>query len=160
MKIRRSERSRVEITEPFERNFEAIAEMGCCTRCLCVGAVVAIALVTVLAVLTLVYLYNDPDVPDFSIDKNWGSKINQLDTTVEPFKIQFEENRIKDLQRKLADNYSFEPALEDAPVLFYGINATTMQDVIKFWKDDYLPRWKEREAFFNSLPHFRTNIQG
>lgn len=151
----------MEIAEPFERNLVAIAEMGCCTRCLCIGAVSAITFVTVLAVLTVVYLYLDPAVPDISTDKHWGSKISQLDSaTVEPFSIQFDENKIKDLQRKLTENYSFEPTLEDAPDFFYGINATTVQDIIKFWKDDYLPRWKEREAFFNSLPHFKANIQG
>ena len=40
----------------------------------------------------------------------------------------------------------------------YGFNSNFMNSVIKFWREDYI--WKEQEAYLNTFPHFKTNIEG
>lgn len=41
------------------------------------------------------------------------------------------------------------------------VNTTNvLKRFIKYWHDNYLPRWSSREKLINTLPHFVTKIQG
>lgn len=42
----------------------------------------------------------------------------------------------------------------------YGFNSDALNKVVTYWKNEYLPKWSEREAKINSFPHFTTQIQG
>lgn len=42
----------------------------------------------------------------------------------------------------------------------YGFNSQQLRELLKYWKDDYLSKWNEREAFLNQFPQFITQIQG
>lgn len=42
----------------------------------------------------------------------------------------------------------------------YGFNTDYLKDVLKYWKDDYLPRWREREIFIWQFPQYIIQIQG
>lgn len=134
--------------------------MACCTKCLAVSFVLTVVAVIAITITAIVLLYKTPDPPKYSIDTNWGKKYDPADTAVRKFNIKFSIKKIEELKRKLSENYSFQPELEGITDTSYGINATRMDAIIKYWRDDYLPRWREREAFFNNMPHFRTSIQG
>lgn len=117
-------------------------------------------MIVAITILSLVLLYKTPDVPKYALDKNWGPKYDPAETAVRPFTIKFDVRRIEEIKRKLSENYSFQSQLEGSNYFEYGINATRMEIIVKYWRDDYMPRWREREAFFNSMPHYRTSIQG
>jgi len=42
----------------------------------------------------------------------------------------------------------------------YGVQKAILEDFIAYWRDDYLPRWSQREELLNSFPHFTTEVQG
>lgn len=42
----------------------------------------------------------------------------------------------------------------------YGFNSRQLEKLLKYWKDDYLSKWNEHEAFLNQFPQFTTQIQG
>ncbi|XP_013165393.1 PREDICTED: juvenile hormone epoxide hydrolase-like [Papilio xuthus] len=95
------------------------------------------------------------------IDQNewWGP--NELkgkqDTSIRPFKVQFIEEMIKDLRNRLKNHRPFTPPLEGI-AFQYGFNTKAIEPWLKFWAEEY--PFKEREAFFNKFPHYKTNIQG
>jgi juvenile hormone epoxide hydrolase len=65
---------------------------------------------------------------------------------------------IKRLTDKLADVKISDP-LEDT-AFDYGFNAKRLQQVLTYWKSEYLPKWSERQEYLNQFPQFTTNIQG
>uniref|UniRef100_T1GZZ4 Epoxide hydrolase n=1 Tax=Megaselia scalaris TaxID=36166 RepID=T1GZZ4_MEGSC len=42
----------------------------------------------------------------------------------------------------------------------YGINTNYLRTLVKYWRDDYLPRWTDRQNYLNSFPQYKTKIQG
>jgi len=61
------------------------------------------------------------------------------------------QNRIRqDLQRLVSplEGANFE----------YGFNSNYLKDIGKYWLDSY--DWRREEARLNSLPHFKTSIDG
>jgi len=42
----------------------------------------------------------------------------------------------------------------------YGFNANELQKVVKYWRENYLTKWNEREQFLKKFKHFQTEIQG
>lgn len=40
----------------------------------------------------------------------------------------------------------------------YGFNTDTLKKLITYWRKDY--KWRDREAFLNKYPQFKTQIQG
>lgn len=42
----------------------------------------------------------------------------------------------------------------------YGFNTKNLKKVITYWRNEYLPKWRKREARINSFPHYTTQIQG
>lgn len=131
--------------------------MGCC--CL---QLILFAIPVYLGYRIYKFLYKKHKLPNLNYDEYWGEGLQDSvpDDTVYPYKIVFAPQKIDELKRKLSDDYEFTPTLEGAPPLEYGINVDYLKKTIQYWRDDYLPRWQEREKFFNQLPHFQTRIQG
>lgn len=42
----------------------------------------------------------------------------------------------------------------------YGINTNKLKTLVRYWRNDYLPRWNERQAFLNRFPQFKVQVQG
>lgn len=68
---------------------------------------------------------------------------------------------IKRLENKISDGLteSFTEPLEGT-AFEYGFNSKSLKDVLKYWKDQYLPKWSKREQFLNQYKHYTTDIQG
>ncbi|XP_055839478.1 juvenile hormone epoxide hydrolase 2-like [Episyrphus balteatus] len=76
---------------------------------------------------------------------------------VKPF---FADKIIEDLSSRIgANKVSLTPPLEGVN-FEYGFNTNYLKEILKYWKDDYLPRWREREIFIWQLPQYVTLIQG
>lgn len=67
--------------------------------------------------------------------------------------------QIDDLKADLSRPLNLHEPLEGAG-FEYGFNSKKLKSVVKFWRDDYLTRWDKRQAFLNSFPQFKTQIQG
>lgn len=118
----------------------------------------------VISVIAYVYLNRAaPHLQHLKTDDYWGRRSDSgqaEDESIRDFRISFPSSKIEELKRKLGEQYEFTPVLEGAELHEYGIDVNNLTEIINYWHDDYLPRWKEREDFFNRLPHFKTNIQG
>lgn len=68
---------------------------------------------------------------------------------------------IKRLTNKLNDGLteSITEPLEDT-AFEYGFNSKSLKEVLTYWKDQYLPKWGEREKFLNQYKHYTTQVQG
>lgn len=100
--------------------------------------------------------------PDLDFNQYWGQgdEANyKEDTSIKPQEIFYEEKTINRLRNRLNDTVQFHAPLEGIDHQ-YGINTNTLISFVNYWKNDYMPRWPERQAFLNSLPHFLTEIQG
>lgn len=78
---------------------------------------------------------------------------------IDRFEIFYDEETIATLKRKLNEPYPLHPPLEGIEHE-YGISSVVLTDLVKYWRTDYLSRWSERQQLFNSVPHFKTKIQG
>lgn len=91
-------------------------------------------------------------------DEWWGpGQPKKVSEAITPFKISVPESVISDLNNRLDRWQNPTKPLENA-AFTYGMNTDYLSKVVKFWRKDY--NWKQREAFLNSLPHFKTNIAG
>lgn len=100
--------------------------------------------------------------PDLDYNQYWGQGDEahyKEDTSIKAQEIFYEDETINTLRVRLNDSIKFHAPLEGIDHQ-YGINANKMVSFIKYWRDDYMKRWPERQAFLNSLPHFLTEIQG
>lgn len=101
--------------------------------------------------------------PEIDLDEFWGfgTKNNYIENKdTRCFQISYEDHQIVELKAKLSGNYTFTPALEDTDLHQYGIDSKRLEYLITYWRDSYLPKWKDRLVLLNSLPHFKTQIQG
>lgn len=130
--------------------------MGCC--CKIFGLFILVAIVTVIGV-GVYFLYRVPSHPIIDHTENWRNVVTN-DTSVRKFEIVFDEERVERVRRRLSDSYDFHPSLENTTSGEYGIDVKRLMDLIDYWRDDYLPRVRERQDFFNKFEHFMTNIQG
>jgi Predicted hydrolases or acyltransferases (alpha/beta hydrolase superfamily) len=64
---------------------------------------------------------------------------------------------LQDLKRRLENHAPLTPPLETVG-FEYGFNTDYLKKVIEFWKTKY--NWREREAFLNSFPQFKTTVDG
>jgi len=98
----------------------------------------------------------------FDTNKFWGkgdASKYKPNTSIKPFKIQIENEVIADLQKQLNRSLKLAEPLEEVKFQ-YGFNGDALQQIVDYWRDDYLPRWNEREEYLNSLPQYTTEIQG
>ncbi|KPJ20527.1 Juvenile hormone epoxide hydrolase [Papilio machaon] len=98
-------------------------------------------------------------VPKLDPEEWWGPKElkGKQDTSIRPFKVQFSDEMIKDLKSRLKNHRQFVPPLEGI-AFQYGFNTKAIEPWLKYWAEEY--PFKEREAFLNKYPQFKTNIQG
>ena len=91
-------------------------------------------------------------------DEWWGpGQPRNMGEAITPFKINIPDSVIQDLNARLDQWKKPTKPLENAHFT-YGMNTDYLTKVVKFWRNEY--NWKKREAFLNSLPHFKTNIAG
>ncbi|XP_058447699.1 juvenile hormone epoxide hydrolase 1-like [Malaya genurostris] len=96
------------------------------------------------------------------LDQYWGpgdGKLYKENTAIKPFKIAYTTEVIEKLRNKLNDTPTFSKPLEGVS-FEYGFNSNYLQEVLKYWKTDYLDKWSTREKYLNQFPHFKTQIQG
>lgn len=66
---------------------------------------------------------------------------------------------LDDLKSLLNRTLHLTEPLEDVN-FEYGFNSKFLQELVEYWRDDYMPRWREREVFLWQFNHFTTDIQG
>ncbi|XP_037926613.1 juvenile hormone epoxide hydrolase 1-like isoform X1 [Hermetia illucens] len=102
------------------------------------------------------------EAPKFDLDEYWGpgkKSDYKENTEVVKYEISFPDKVIQALRKDLNRTFEFQPPLEGVG-FEYGFNTAYLPKVIKYWRDEYLPKWRTRELFLRKWPHFTTNIQG
>lgn len=122
-----------------------------------------------LAVLVLAFGYykfwqitRPMPAPKLDLTEYWGpgkKSAYKENLSINRFEIFYDEETIATLKQKLEEPYPVHPPLEGIQHE-YGINSNVLTDFIKYWRTDYLSRWSERQQLLNSIPHFKTQIQG
>lgn len=104
-------------------------------------------------------------LPKPTLDPNtyWGPGTpSSMDTSIRPFKIDYGADVIEEMREKLSDKALAklrEPM--EGTTFNYGMNTKYLKTVLKYWRDDYLPKWTEKhQAYLNRYPQFKTKIQG
>lgn len=123
---------------------------------------VFVVLIVALAGMKLYEKFKPLGVPEFQVDEYWGTGSPDYyteDATIKPQEIYYTKDQIDRLITKLNDTIKFTPPLEG---IFdeYGINTNELHGILNYWRDEYLPKWDERQKFFNQYQHYITEIQG
>jgi len=109
-----------------------------------------------------VYISKSVELPQFDLNEYWGpgekSKYTE-DPSIISNKIFYPDEVIQDLSNQLNKTWMYQNPLEDVG-FEYGFNTNKLKQVVTYWRDNYLPRWRQRESFLWSLPHLTTEIQG
>ena len=77
-------------------------------------------------------------------------------TMIRPFHVEFAEERIDDLRRRVAATRW--PGKELVADRTQGVQLATMRQLARYWQTDY--DWRKAEARLNALPQFTTTIDG
>ncbi|XP_036332372.1 juvenile hormone epoxide hydrolase 1-like, partial [Rhagoletis pomonella] len=126
--------------------------------------VLLVLLVVVLAVFVhrLHLLSSSAPLPALSDTEYWGpgSAANYKENTdIKKFDISVKPKVIEDLKAQLSQPLVLHEPLEGIGFQ-YGFNSNYLKKVVEYWRNNYLPKWSEREAFLKQFPHFETQIQG
>jgi pimeloyl-ACP methyl ester carboxylesterase len=78
------------------------------------------------------------------------------ETEIRPFRVEFSEEEIADLRRRIAATRW--PERETVADDSQGVRLALMQDLAGYWGTDY--DWRTCEAKLNALPQFMTEIDG
>lgn len=101
--------------------------------------------------------------PTLDSSAYWGrsadASVAKSDKEIFAREIYYAPEVIDDLWRRLNASDWFHFALEGVNNE-YGINAHTFESFVEYWRSVYLPKWSKRISLINSVPHFRTRIQG
>lgn len=131
--------------------------MGWCLK-------ISLLLFTVSSAVLYNFLNKTYELPKFDENEYWGPGLKEKkyvpDKTVRSFAITYPKEQIDQLRQKLSENYPFTPALEGTELHENGMDAHHLERIVKYWRDEYMPKWIQRLKLFNSLPHFKTEIQG
>lgn len=130
--------------------------MGWCFR-------ISLVLLSVVSAVFYNFWFKTYEIPKVNVREFWGrgSEVNYVENeNIYRFQINYADQQIAELRRKLSENYTFTPSLDDAEPHEYGIDTEALQQLIAYWKNEYLPKWSDRLALLNSLPHYKTQIQG
>lgn len=127
-------------------------------RLLLLFSVVAIALI-----VNKVYeVTKSLPVPQFETDKFWG-RGNASDYS--PFdeirgqEVYYTDEQIARVRSQLNGTINYLRPLEEVGYE-YGMNTYQLQIILEYWRDNYLPRFNERQEYLNSLPHYLTHLHG
>src|SRR5215469_7343310 len=77
-------------------------------------------------------------------------------TAIRPFRIEFPEEELADLGRRIAATRW--PTRELVADRSQGVQLATIQELARYWATDY--DWRACEARLNALPQFKTEIDG
>ena len=77
-------------------------------------------------------------------------------TEISPFKIEIPEEQLQDLRRRITATRW--PSRELAPDRSQGVQLSTMQELARYWVNEY--DWRKFETRLNGLPQFTTEIDG
>jgi pimeloyl-ACP methyl ester carboxylesterase len=77
-------------------------------------------------------------------------------TAIRPFRVEFPQEQLAELQRRLAATRW--PSSELVDDRSQGVQLTTLQALARHWTTDY--DWRACEARLNALPQFKTEIDG
>lgn len=133
--------------------------MGCCGKVLIVIAAVVAGL-----------LYNQyrtlstpPELPQLDVTEFWGpaaAAANYKENTAAvPFSVETKPAVIEQLVERLRLPLDLPAPLEGVG-FEYGINSKALEKIVRYWRDDYLPRWPARQKVLNQFAQFKTQIQG
>ena len=82
--------------------------------------------------------------------------MTQVDSAVRPFHVNFPEEALVDLRRRIAATRW--PERETVTDQSQGVQLATIQKLARYWATDY--DWRKVEAKLNALPQFMTEIDG
>lgn len=74
-----------------------------------------------------------------------------------PFKISIPDHELNLLRQKL--ELTRLPDEPEGYTLQQGVPVAKMQHMLRHWKDDYLPKWRQHEAKLNELPMFTLPVE-
>lgn len=100
--------------------------------------------------------------PEFDIDNYWGrgnASEYQASDEIRAQEIFYTDVQIARVRSKLNETINFLRPLEDIDH-GYGMNTYQLHRILEYWRDDYLPRFAERQQFLNSIPHYLTHLHG
>jgi pimeloyl-ACP methyl ester carboxylesterase len=80
----------------------------------------------------------------------------QAASAIRPFRVEFPEEALADLRRRLAATRW--PPPEQVADASQGVQSATIQALCRYWAADY--DWRACEARLNALPQFTTEIDG
>lgn len=121
-------------------------------------SVVAIALIA----SKLYAVTNSLPVPEFETDRYWGrgnASDYQASDEIRAQEVFYTDEQVDRIRSKLNETINFLRPLEDVDHE-YGMNTYQLHSILEYWRDDYLPRFNERQEYLNSIPHFLTHLQG
>src|SRR3984893_13577659 len=78
------------------------------------------------------------------------------DNAIRPFRVDIPEEQLVDLRRRTAATRW--PDAEPVAKQYQGGELAKIQELVRYWGKDY--DWRKAEAKLNSLPQFKTNIDG
>lgn len=135
--------------------------MTCCFGCwkLATAIVVIIA-----AIVYKIYKKISSNLPRPNIDlcEYWGPGHNNdytENTEITSFKVSYSKDVIDRLRRRLDDAGPFAEPIEGS-AFEYGFHSKRLEEILKYWQNDYIPKWQERQDFLNKFDQFKTEIQG
>lgn len=78
----------------------------------------------------------------------------KTDTPIRPFQVSIPENELVELKRRV--RAARWPDRETAPDQSQGVKLETIQELARYWADDY--DWRKVEAKINSYPNFLKKL--
>src|SRR5262245_4129750 len=78
------------------------------------------------------------------------------DLEIRPFRVNFPEERLADLRRRIAATQW--PEKETVADSSQGVQLATMKELARYWATEH--DWRKVEAKLNALPQFITEIDG
>lgn len=125
-----------------------------------------VALLAIAGYFTYQGMFAPLSPPKLDTAKYWGPSWGPLanaranaKSEVKPFKIDYSADVITKLRKRLSEPLNLVEPLENVGFR-YGFNKYKLEELIKYWRDDYLPRWNERQKFLNQFPQFTTTLHG
>jgi pimeloyl-ACP methyl ester carboxylesterase len=88
------------------------------------------------------------------MDQKTGASTD--DTSVAPFKVEFPQEAIDDLLRRIGSTRW--PSKELVDDRSQGVQLATTQELARYWTNEY--DWRKNEERLNALPQFKTEIDG
>ncbi len=89
-------------------------------------------------------------------DTRQETNMSTADTAVRPFRVNFPEAALDDLQSRVrAARWPSRELVQDRS---QGVQLAPMRELARYWANEY--EWRRCEMRLNSFPHFITNIDG